>query len=294
MTLAVEAPHTVRPLRQLSLEITGRCQLTCDSLCYAKSGPKQGHGSMTEDDWNRILDEAAALGVEEIQIIGGEPTLHPAFARMLQRGIDAGLRIRVYTNLFRVRAAHWRLFEHPSVSLATTYHSSVAAEHDEVTDREGSHAATRGNIVEAVRRGIRLSVAVLDGGDHERAEQARAEMKVLGVHKVRVSQVRPIGNAASAVLPSVSSLCGQCANRKAAVLPNGLVAPCEIGRFLTAGSVKDTSLASVLASDRWAVLAASIPGRQDGTNLCPPDCAPNDDSGCGPDNSGPCGPADDE
>ncbi|MDX2557254.1 hypothetical protein [Streptomyces stelliscabiei] len=66
---------------------------------------------------------------------------------------------------------------------------------------------------------------------------------------------------------------------------------CEMGRFLTAGSVKETSLASVLAGDRWAEVTASIP-RRSGAAPCPPDCAPNDDSSCAPDNSGPCGPAD--
>jgi hypothetical protein len=70
------------------------------------------------------------------------------------------------------------------------------------------------------------------------------------------------------------------------------VSVCELGRFLTAGSVKDAGLASVLASDRWAEVTASIP-RRAGAAPCPPDCAPNDDSSCGPDNSGPCGPADD-
>lgn len=287
MTIAPEAP-----LRFLSLEITGRCQLTCPPLCYAKSGPKRNHGSMTEDDWNRTIDEAASLGTEEIQLIGGEPTLHPAFTRMVQRAVDAGLRVRVYSNLFRIRDEHWRLFEHPNVRLATTYHSTVAAEHDEVTGREGSHKATRANIAEAVRRGIRLKVAVLDGGDHERAERARAEMQALGVHEVQVSQVRAVGNAAGTAMPSTASLCGRCGDQKAAVLPDGKVSVCEMGRFLTAGSVKDASLASVLASDRWAEVTASIP-RRAGAALCPPDCAPNDDSSCGPDNSGPCGPADD-
>jgi len=287
MTIAPEAP-----LRFLSLEITGRCQLTCPPLCYAKSGPKRNHGSMTEDDWNRTIDEAVALGAEDIQLIGGEPTLHPAFTRMVQRAVDAGLRVRVYSNLFRIRDEHWRLFEHPNVRLATTYHSTVAAEHDEVTGREGSHKATRANIAEAVRRGIRLKVAVLDGGDHERAERARAEMQALGVHEVQVSQVRAVGNAAGTAMPSTASLCGRCGDQKAAVLPDGKVSVCEMGRFLTAGSVKDASLASVLASDRWAEVTASIP-RRAGAALCPPDCAPNDDSSCGPDNSGPCGPADD-
>lgn len=246
---------------------------------------------MTEDDWNRTIDEAVALGAEDIQLIGGEPTVHPAFARMVQRAVGAGLRVRVYSNLFRIREEHWRLFEHPNVRLATTYHSTVAAEHDAVTGRAGSHRATRANIVEAVRRGIRLKVAVLDAGDHERAERARAEMQALGVREVHVSQVRAVGNAAGSVLPSTSSLCGRCGDQKAAVLPNGSVSVCELGRFLTAGSVKGVSLASVLASDRWAEVTASIP-RRAGAAPCPPDCAPNDDSSCAPDNSGPCSPAD--
>ncbi|MGW1290529.1 SPASM domain-containing protein [Streptomyces sp. NPDC002586] len=76
------------------------------------------------------------------------------------------------------------------------------------------------------------------------------------------------------------------------MLPDGAVALCEIGRFLTAGNVKNRSLASVLSSDRWAETAARIP-RPTMAGPCAPDCAPNDDSSCGPDNSGPCGPADD-
>ncbi|MDX2557255.1 radical SAM protein [Streptomyces stelliscabiei] len=172
MTIAPQAPAT---LRFLSLEITDRCQFTCPTLCYAKSGPTGSHGDMTEDDWNRTIDEAVALGAEDIQLIGGEPTVHPAFARMVRRAVGAGLRMRVYSNLFRIREEHWKLFEHPDVRLATTYHSTVAAEHDKITGRAGSHKATRANIVEAVRRGIRLKVAVLDAGDHERAERARAK-----------------------------------------------------------------------------------------------------------------------
>lgn len=292
MTIAPEAPVASTTLRFLSLEITGRCQLTCPALCYAQSGPKQGHGSMTEEDWNRTIDEAAALGATDVQIIGGEPTLHPAFTRMVQRAVDGGLRVRVYSNLVRIREEHWTVFEDHNVRLATTYHSTVAAEHDVVTARAGSHQATRANIVEAVRRGIPLKVAVLDGGDHERAERARVEMQALGVRDVGVSEVRAVGNAAGGALPSVAALCGQCGIGKAAVLPDGSVSVCEIGRFLTAGNVKEETLASVLSGDRWAEVTASVP-RRDGGTVCPPDCAPNDDSSCGPSNPGPCGPADD-
>ncbi|MFI2428601.1 SPASM domain-containing protein [Streptomyces sp. NPDC018955] len=88
----------------------------------------------------------------------------------------------------------------------------------------------------------------------------------------------------------MSSLCGRCGDGKAAVLPDGTVAVCEIGRFLTAGSVRGASLASVLAGERWAEVAASV-ARRAGAAPCDPDCSPNDDT-CQPSSGGTCGPSD--
>lgn len=284
--MTIEAPAL---LRFLSLEITGRCQLSCPSLCYAGSGPTQGHGSMSVEDWLRTIDQAVALGAEEVQLIGGEPTLHPGFVSIAQHAVDSGLRVRVYSNLFRIRDEHWRLLERPGVRLATTYHSSVAAEHDEVTGRQGSHKATRANIVEAVRRGIALNVAVLDAGDPGRANRARAELEALGVREVHVGRVRAVGNAAGTVLPSTAELCGRCGDQRATVLPGGDVAVCEIGRFLTAGSVLDVGLASVLSGPRWAEASASIPRRTD-PMACHPDCQPSNSDSCDPGKNDPCDP----
>ncbi|MFF5538500.1 radical SAM/SPASM domain-containing protein [Streptomyces cinerochromogenes] len=288
MTIAVQAPsERAARLRSLSLELTTRCQFTCPGHCYAEAGPTQGHGSMTDDDWRRVIDEAAVLGTDTVQFIGGEPTLHPAFTGLVHHALGHGLRVRVYSNLFRVRAEHWALYARPDVRLATSYYSSDPAEHDRITGRRGSQDSTRANLIEAVRRSIPVRVAVIGSG--ERAEQARAYLLRLGVKDVTVSPVRAVGNAAApSVVPSTSQLCGRCADGKAVVLPDGRVAVCEIDRFLTGGSVKDGSLAAVLSSPRWRQLAAGIP-RSAGP--CPPDCSPNDDS-CGPSSGDTCDPAD--
>ncbi|MGW2990064.1 radical SAM protein [Streptomyces goshikiensis] len=276
-------------LRFLSLEITGRCQLTCPALCYAGAGPTRGHGSMREEDWLRTIDQAVGLGVEEVQLIGGEPTLHPAFASIARHALDAGLRLRVYSNLVRLRDEHWQLLERPNVRLATTYHSSVAAEHDEVTGRRGSHTATRSYIGEVLRRGIALKVAVLDAGDPGRAELARAELEALGVRDVHVGKVRAVGNAAGTALPSTAELCGRCGDQRAVVMPDGEVAVCEIGRFLTAGSVLNVGLAAVLSGPQWAQASANVP-RRTGPTACHPDCQPADSDSCDPGKNTPCDP----
>ncbi|MFD0371103.1 radical SAM protein [Streptomyces sp. NPDC127114] len=201
--LDIDRP-SVGSLDLLSLETTSRCQFTCPGQCYAEAGPGKGHGSMTTKDWHRLIDEAAALGTRTMQLIGGEPTLHPDFTELVRHVLSVGLDVRVHTNFYRVCAEHWELFEDPRVSVATSYYSDVAAEHDAITGRAGSHAATRAAIVKAVDRGVKLRVAIVDHGNGQRAEQARAEMEALGVDSVTVDKIRAVGRAAGGLLPSTS------------------------------------------------------------------------------------------
>ncbi|MFI5814878.1 radical SAM protein [Streptomyces sp. NPDC051643] len=293
MTITHDTPTrtpivTPPPLAFLELELTSRCQLTCGSLCYAEAGPTKGHGAMTADDWHRIIDEARDLGVKTVQFIGGEATMHPDFMPLVRHALDNGLWVRVYSNLYRIRAEHWALFDHRRVTLATSYHSVDAEEHDAITGRAGSHDSTRANIIEALRRGIPVKVGVIHTRDGQRSQEAVAEMRELGVTQVSMDTVRAVGNAAAdkTLLPSTSVLCGQCANRKAAILPDGRVAPCGLGRFLATGNVKTRPLADVLASREWAQVAASIPRPKRGRNGSAPHavadgCLPDEDS-CGP------------
>lgn len=97
MTAIPATPATsTAPVRFMWLEITGKCQLECVH-CYADSGPDGTAGSMTTNDWYRVIDEAASMGIRMVQFIGGEPTLHPDLpdlklyvaARLLRR-IDHG------------------------------------------------------------------------------------------------------------------------------------------------------------------------------------------------------------
>ncbi|WP_089105488.1 radical SAM protein [Streptomyces hyaluromycini] len=298
MTIAPEHPARVGTPEFLELEITGRCQLTCGSHCYAEAGPTRDHGSMTADDWKRVLDQAAAGGTKTVQFIGGEPTLHPAFGDLVEHALGAGLRVQVFSNLYRVRREHWALFSRPQVSLGTSYYSDDPAEHDAITGRVGSHDSTRANIVEAARRGILVKVGIIHMRDGQRSQEALAEMQALGVHRVHVDNVRAVGNAAKTgiPIPSTSELCGRCADGKAAILPDGTVTPCVLGRFLPAGDAKAGPLAAVFSSARWAEVAATIPRRH--RAACTPDedsCMPSPGrqvTACNPDQDGSdCSPA---
>ncbi|MFF4859938.1 radical SAM protein [Streptomyces rubiginosohelvolus] len=288
MTTVLESAATTAPTvpHVLELELTNRCQLTCDALCFVQAGPTKGHGTMSADEWKDVISQAAGLGVQRIKLIGGEPTLHPHFAELLEHTLAEGLRVIVYSNLYRVRKEHWTLFERPGVTLATSYYADSDEGHDAVTQRTGSHAATRANIVEAHRRSIRIRVNIVDVQGGQQAARARDELTALGITDIGIDQVRAIGNAAGTALPSTSELCGRCAHGVAAVLSDGAVTPCVMGRFLPAGQVKGRTLHDVFTSPGWHEVAASIPAGRFGP--CGPDCGPNDDSQGG---GGTCGPA---
>lgn len=262
---------------------------------------------MTGDDWKRVISEAARIGVEKVQFIGGEPTMHPEFADLVRHALNCQLDVQVFSNLYRVRLEWWDLFAHPRVTLGTSYYSDQAAEHDAITGRPGSHDKTRANIAEAIRRRIPVKVGIIHMHEGQRSEEARAEMVALGANHVNVDRVREVGNAAAKALtlPSVTQLCGACGDSRAAIGPDGQVWPCVLSRFLhPAGNVQTGRLTDVFTGDTWAALVSAIP-RRPGRGACVPDsCTPKEDScqpspgvvtACNPDKDGSdCSPAETE
>ncbi|MFI6530546.1 radical SAM protein [Streptomyces uncialis] len=120
MTLAVEpAAESLAGIRTLELEITGTCQLAC-TYCLSESGPRATHGTMTPADWRQVITDAAALGIPRVQLIGGEPTVHPQWRDFTEHALGLGLGVQVYSNLIHVAWSWWDTFERERVTLATS------------------------------------------------------------------------------------------------------------------------------------------------------------------------------
>jgi MoaA/NifB/PqqE/SkfB family radical SAM enzyme len=235
---------------------------------------------MMETDWRSVIDQAAALDVSMVQFIGGEPTAHPQFASLLRHAIGGGLAVEVYTNLLHVKETWWDLFACPRVSLATSWYSDSPAQHDAITQRRGSHAKTRANIAEAIRRGIPLRAGIISLDGTQRTDQARVELEALGVRSIGLDHLRQIGRGVRSPVPTLSQLCGNCGHGVAAISPTGDVWPCVFARWMTAGNVLHTPLADILAGQAMADAVAQIPGkraRHQGSDPCKPG-----DTECGP------------
>lgn len=275
VTMAAQAPGAIIP-SFLEFEITQFCQLKCVH-CYSESGPHAGRGTMTAGDWERVIDQAVALGVETVQFIGGEPTLDPDLPRLVRYALGAGLRVDVYTNLVHVTPQLWELFSMPGLSLGFSWYSADHGKHAEVTGSRASHGRTKANIREAIKRHIPVRAGIVEAVEGQGIEEAKAELRALGVTNVHADRARGVGRAAAGREPAISELCGRCGRGRAAIGVDGQVTPCVLGRFLVAGNVKDTPLGDILDGEAWRQIVASVPP----VNACVT-CTPADSNDCDP------------
>ncbi|WP_283139101.1 radical SAM protein [Rhizohabitans arisaemae] len=271
-------------IRLLQAEITGKCQARCVH-CFNDSGPKGSNGTMTADDWRRVFRQAADVGTEVIQIVGGEPMLHPALPDLIAHALNLGVRVEVYSNLVYVPSRVWDLLTHPRMSVATSWYSADPAEHNRITGRP-THARIKANILALVARSVPLRVGVIDIDPRQNASQALEELRRLGVTDCGIDRVRHLGRATTTTSPDTSQLCGHCGQGIVTVLPSGDVVPCPMGRWLVAGSVHSNSLADLI--DPVTALARhEIPAATGVTCRppCEPQCHPGQDQ-CAPEKDG--------
>lgn len=311
MTTMAELPSVrTTALHSLALDLTRACQAKCDH-CYNSSSPAGTAGEMTRADWLSVLDQAAAMGLRQVQFIGGEPTMHPDLPDLIDHALDHGLQVEVFSNLIHIRASLWPVLRHRGVVLATSYYSDSAIEHEAITHHRGSYKRTKANIKKAVSYRIPVRAALVDVLDGQRIEQATAELRALGVTSIRTDRLRGIGRGAGKTdAHDVSELCGNCTRGRAAVLPSGDVAGCVMsGGMMSAGNVRTAPLASIIGNDTWRQFAAEVPQRPASRRGCVPDedscqpspgidpwdnfaatsCNPGPDS-CGPDSRDDCSP----
>jgi len=91
-----DVPITIAGDRPLGLlaELTYRCPLGCP-YCSNPTSLRHDGAELTTDEWQRVIDEAAELGVLHVHFSGGEPLLHPGLVELVATARAAGL----YTNL---------------------------------------------------------------------------------------------------------------------------------------------------------------------------------------------------
>ncbi|MGD0995604.1 MAG: radical SAM protein [Candidatus Bathyarchaeia archaeon] len=78
--------------RVVSTELTNDCNLNCN-MCY-RGKRRAGVGYMDFDLFKRVVDEAAQIGDVTLSLfLGGEPTLHPRFDKLIEYAMSHRRRL---------------------------------------------------------------------------------------------------------------------------------------------------------------------------------------------------------
>lgn len=90
----MSARQAPQPPLAILLELTHRCPLQCP-YCSNPLELEQVRDELTTEEWRRVIEEAADLGVLQVHFSGGEPTIRRDLAVLVDHARQCGL----YSNL---------------------------------------------------------------------------------------------------------------------------------------------------------------------------------------------------
>lgn len=287
-----------RKLDFLWLEVTQKCNLTCQH-CYVSSGPDLPlFGRMRPSDWVNTIVEAGKLGCKSLQFIGGEPLLYPKIDELIQAAKDNGFElIEVFTNGTPITRHLAENFSRWNVQVACSMYSADSRIHDTITQKSGSFDRT----ISALKILAELNVPVRVGfiemeTNRGEFEGAKALLAGMGINRIGHDFIREFGRGQAPVeaRPELKGkfdgLCGQCWRGRMCVTYSGDAFPCIMGRSFNLGNVLDDGFAAVaqgraLMAFRDEMAAELAIAHGPNTGLCSP--GPSPCMVCGP---GVCSP----
>src|SRR5215204_1456619 len=188
------APPPLAPPLGLLAELTHRCPLACP-YCSNPLELERRSGELDTATWMRVFDEAAALGVLQLHLSGGEPASRSDLVELVRGAARAGL----YTNLITSGIG---LDERRLATLAETGLDHIqlsvqhvnAAEADRIAGFAGAHAKKRALARGLARIGVPLNMnAVIHRANIDAVEALVREAVSLGARRIEVAHSQYYG-----------------------------------------------------------------------------------------------------
>jgi len=227
-------------------ELTGRCNLRC-THCYADAGPRvRDDAFMTPQRWMAAFRWAWERGYRNLQLIGGEPMLHPAFPELLAFGTGLGFAVEVFSNGTVSRRPARDALLRSAPRMAFSLYGASAEVHDRVTKAEGSFRRTVDTVAWCAENGLTTRIAFIDTGVAPgEFERARALLAGLGAADVQRYDVRPVGRGQDIAPATRPGHCGLCGQGMVCLTPSGEFFPCAFGRHRPLGRIGEGAYAEL-------------------------------------------------
>jgi pyrroloquinoline quinone biosynthesis protein E len=184
---------TYTPLGLLA-ELTHRCPLGCP-YCSNPLALEDYAGELDAGTWARVFREAAALGVLQVHLSGGEPGARRDLVDITAAAHDAGLYTNLITSAVGITETTFSALaeaglDHVQISIQ----DSEPASADHIAGYDGAFARKRALAAEAVRQKVPLTVnAVMHRANIDRIEAMVALALELGASRVEIAHVQYYG-----------------------------------------------------------------------------------------------------
>ncbi len=143
------------------IEITQNCNLMCRH-CYEGSSRIAKKSEMSYDDFRDAIDTLVRLNVKRIQLVGGEPLIHPQIKLFINYVIGKFDFIEIFTNGTLLSDDLIDIIAKNNIHLAFSVYSDNAETHDYVTCTKGSFVLTSNRIKQAIDKGIKIRTASVE------------------------------------------------------------------------------------------------------------------------------------
>jgi len=178
----------------LLAELTHRCPLGCPYCSNPLALDKRGD-ELDTATWARVFREAAALGVLQVHLSGGEPAARRDLVEIVKAARDAGLYSNLITSAVGLTPQNLAALsdaglDHVQISIQDSDEASA----DHIAGYKGASARKRGMAKEVVSLGLPLTVNMVV----HRANIGRIEPMVelalsLGASRVEIAHVQYYG-----------------------------------------------------------------------------------------------------
>jgi pyrroloquinoline quinone biosynthesis protein E len=187
------AQGTPRPLGLLA-ELTHRCPLGCP-YCSNPLALETRTDELDTATWARVFREAAALGVLQVHLSGGEPAARRDLVEITKAAHDAGLYTNLITSAVGItKETFGKLsdagLDHVQISIQDNEPGTA----DHIAGYKGAYARKEALAAEVVRLKLPLTVnAVMHRANIEHVEAMVALALKLGAKRVEIAHVQYYG-----------------------------------------------------------------------------------------------------
>jgi pyrroloquinoline quinone biosynthesis protein E len=185
--------NTSKPLGLLA-ELTHRCPLGCPYCSNPLALDKRGD-ELDAATWARVFHEAAALGVLQVHLSGGEPAARRDLSDIVKSAREAGLYSNLITSAVGLTPRTLAVLaesglDHVQISIQDSDEASA----DHIAGYKGASARKRAIAGEVVRLGLPLTInMVVHRANIDRIEAMVALALSLGASRIEIAHVQYYG-----------------------------------------------------------------------------------------------------